>query len=301
LLALVVQLALSLLGLGIGLGTIDPLEESNPMSGIGTGAAIWWGISTLVALFVGGMVAGRLAGVPRRTDGLLHGLLTWALVTLFTFYLLSTAVGRIISGVGGVAGRTLSAAGQGIASVAPEAADAIKGELQERGIDLNDLKREARTLLRQTGKPELRPENLEREARGAAATARTEAGQAASNPQAADESFDDVIDQITNRGQGIASAADRDAAVNVVMQRTGKSRAESEQIVNNWINSYEQARARFEQTKQQASAQVRQTSDKAAEGLSKAALITFAGLVLGAGAAAFGGRQATPHDGVGTV
>ncbi|RYY08132.1 MAG: hypothetical protein EOO36_24060, partial [Cytophagaceae bacterium] len=41
-LAIVLQLALSLLGLGIGLGTIDPLTEQNPMAGIGTGAAIWW-------------------------------------------------------------------------------------------------------------------------------------------------------------------------------------------------------------------------------------------------------------------
>ena len=48
-LAIVLQLALSLLGLGIGLGTIDPLTEQNPMSGIGTGAAIWWIVTMSLA------------------------------------------------------------------------------------------------------------------------------------------------------------------------------------------------------------------------------------------------------------
>jgi hypothetical protein len=104
-LALVIQLALSLLGLGIGLGTIDPLTEQNPMSGIGIGAGIWWVISMLVSLYLGASVASRLAGMPRPTDGMLHGLLTWSVVTLLTFYLLTTAVGRIIGGVTGVAGR----------------------------------------------------------------------------------------------------------------------------------------------------------------------------------------------------
>lgn len=266
------------------------------MSGIGTGAVIWYGISTLVALYVGGMVAGRLAGAPRRTDGLLHGLLSWGLVTLFTFYLLTTAVGRIISGVGGVAGRALTAAGSGIAAVAPQAGEAIKGELKEQGIDLNDVKREARLLLRQTGKAELRPENLERQAKGAVRDAKTEAGQSAANPQAADDNLDDVIDKLTARAENIGNAADRDAAVNVVMKRTGKSRAESEQIVDNWITTAKRAQTKFKETKDAAALKAREAGDAAASGLSKAAIFAFIGMVLGAAAAGFGGRQATPDE-----
>lgn len=40
--AFVTMLALSLLGLAIGLGTIDPVEEQNPFAGLATGAAVWW-------------------------------------------------------------------------------------------------------------------------------------------------------------------------------------------------------------------------------------------------------------------
>ena len=295
-LALVIQLSLSLLGLGIGLGTIDPLQEQNPMSGIGVGAIIWWVLSMLISLYLGATVASRLAGMPRPTDGLLHGLLTWSLVTLLTFYLLTTAVGRIIGGVTGVAGRALTGVGQGIAAIAPEAGQAIQNELQQQGIDVSDLKREARLLLRQTGKPALNPNNLERQARAAGQSAQTEARQSAANPGAADDNFDDLIDRLTSRAETIGNAADRDAAVNVVMQRTGKSRAESEQIVDNWIAAGRQAQAKFDTLKVKAAQQARQIGDAAAEGLSKAALLAALGLGLGAAAAAFGGWRAVPHD-----
>ena len=296
LLALVIQLSLSLLGLGIGLGTIDPLQEQNPMSGIGIGAAIWWLVTMLVSLYLGATTASRLAGIPRPTDGVLHGLLTWGVVTLLTFYLLTTAVGRIIGGVTGVAGRALSGVGSGLAAVAPAAGNAIQGELKDQGIDLSDLKRQARLLLRQTGKAQLTPENLASQARAAGRDAKAEAGQAATNPQGADDSFDDLIDNLTSRADAVGNAADRDAAVNVVMQRTGKSRAESEQIVDNWIATAKQAQAKLKEAKDAAALKARQIGDAAAEGLSKAALLAALGLGLGAAVAAFGGRRAVPLD-----
>ncbi|RYY19231.1 MAG: hypothetical protein EOO36_06260, partial [Cytophagaceae bacterium] len=240
-LAIVLQLALSLLGLGIGLGTIDPLTEQNPMAGIGIGAAIWWIVTMLGSLYLGATVASRLAGIPRPTDGLLHGLLTWSVVTLLTFYLLTTAVGRIIGGVTGVAGRALSGVGSGIAAVAPQAGQAIQNELRSQGIDLTDIKQQARLLLRQTGKSQLNPDNLAAQARATGRDAKAGAEQSAANPQATNDNFDDVIDRLTSRADHIGDAADRDAAVNVVMKRTGKSRAESEQIVDNWIATAKQA------------------------------------------------------------
>ncbi|OGX90972.1 hypothetical protein BEN49_05690 [Hymenobacter coccineus] len=296
LLALVIQLSLSLLGLGIGLGTIDPLTENNPTSGIGVGAAIWWLVTMLGSLYIGATVASRLAGIPRRTDGLLHGLLTWSVVTLLTFYLLTTAVGRIIGGVTGVAGRALSGVGSGIAAAAPAAGKAIQGELKDQGIDLNDLKHQARLLLRQTGKADLTPEALERQAKGALATAKNEAGQSAADPQAAGNNFDQVIDNLTSKADNLGNAADRDAAVNVVMKRTGKSRAESEQVVDNWLATAKQAQAKLKETKDAAALKAREVADAAASGLSKAALLAALGLGLGAAVSAFGGRRATPYD-----
>ncbi|WP_223650503.1 hypothetical protein [Hymenobacter psoromatis] len=284
-----------MLGVGIGLSTVNPMQEGNPFNGLDTGAIIWYGISTLLALYVGGVVAGRLAGSARRADGMLHGLLSWCLVTLFTFYLLTTAVGGIISGVGGLAGRTLTAAGSSISAVAPQAGSAIQGELQKQGIDVNDLKHEARTLLQQTGKPKLQPSALESQARSAGNNAKA-AGQSAENPQNAGETLDQVFDNLTSRADNIGNAADRDAAVNVVMKRTGKSRAESEQIVDNWINNAKEAQAKLKQAKDAAALKARKVGEATASALSKAAIYTFIGMVLGALAGGFGGFQATPGE-----
>lgn len=107
--ALVVQLMLSVLGIGIGASTIDPLTEQNPAAGLGTGAGIWFVLTSLVALFVGGWVAGRMANAPLDTDRALHGVLTWGLTTLLTFYLLSTAIGGLIGGTANMLTRGMSA------------------------------------------------------------------------------------------------------------------------------------------------------------------------------------------------
>ncbi|GHA72195.1 hypothetical protein GCM10007389_27370 [Pontibacter akesuensis] len=293
---MVLQLTLSLLGLGIGFGSIDPAQEQNPMAGLGTGTLIWWIVSMLLSLFAGGWVAGRLAGMPTAFDSILHGILTWSLFTLLTFYLLTTAIGSIISGVGSVVGRTLSMAGQGIAAVAPEAGNAIQSQLQESGVNFQSIKQEARQILQQTGKAELQPENIEQEAREAGNAAQNTAGQAAADPQSAGSTFDAVMDKLYGQGSEIASAADREAAVNVIMERTGKSRAEANEIVNSWVSTYEQAKSQFKETKAQVGQQAQQIGGDVASAVSKAAIYAFFGLLLGAIAAAVGGKIGEPKD-----
>lgn len=296
LIALVVQLLLSLLGLGIGFGSIEPKTESNPFSGLATGALVWWVVSMLIALFAGGLTAGRLAGVPRSFDGVLHGLLSFSMFTLISFYLLTTAVGGIISGVGSLVGETLSMAGKGVAAAAPEVAGAVKQEMKNQGIDLAYLKQEARQILRETGKPELQPDALKRQASGAGNDISSEVGSGAENPQNAGNSADNIIDRLFSRADKVVDAADRDAAVNVVMKRTGKTRAESEQIVDNWIATYHQAGAKLDTLKNKAGETARNAGDAVASAASKASIYAFIGLLLGAAAAAVGGNVGKPKE-----
>lgn len=293
---LVTQLLLSLLGLGIGASTINPTTEQDPASGLGIGAGIWVVVTSLVALFAGGWVAGRLAGIPRNTDSMLHGILTWGLATLLLFYFLTSTVGSLIGGTFRVLGTGLSAAATGAAAAAPAVAGAAQDQLQQSGIDMSDVRREVGTLLRQTGKPELQPGAISNQADQATRQAQNAAGQAASDPANADGALNQILERISRSGSATIDAADREALTNVIMARTGKSRPEAEATVASYESTYQQARQKYEQTKAQASQTAREVGEKTASGVSKAATSAFFALLFGLLAAAVGGYLATPRD-----
>lgn len=126
--ALVVQVLLTLLGVGIGLATLDPGTGDNPAaSTFSIVAAIWYVVSGIIAAFAGGYIAARMSGKTVATTGALHGLTTWAFTTLLILYLLSTAVGSIVGGafsglssvVGGVGQTVAQAAGPALEDVNP--------------------------------------------------------------------------------------------------------------------------------------------------------------------------------------
>ncbi|RYC67999.1 hypothetical protein EQG79_21320 [Spirosoma sordidisoli] len=298
LVAIVSQMLLTLLGLGIGLSTIDPVSERNPTAGLGTGSAIWYIISSLLSLFMGGWIAGRLASTPRLFDGIVHGVLTWCLATLITIYFLTTTIGSLIGGASRLVGSLVRTAGTAVAAAAPSIGNAVEGELKDNGIDLKnldlgDLKKEANRLLRQTGDANLNPATLERKVEQAGQQAKTAADRAATDPAAADDIAGGLFDRLFKQGQTTVNSVDREDAVNVVMKRTGKSRAESEQIVDNWISTYQQAVAKLQQTQKEAEATTRKAADATASAASKAAIFGFLGLLIGVVAAGYGAKMGT--------
>lgn len=294
-LAMVVQLLLSLLGTGIGLSTVDPLQGETPGGkAFGIGAGIWWAISSLIALYIGGWVAAHLAGIPRKIDGVLHGLLTWGLSTLLIFYLLSTAVGSMIGGAFRLAGGVASTAAQGVAAVAPQAAGVVSEKLKDADISWDDIKQQAQKLLRQTGKPGLQPEAIEQKAEGAASSAKDAAQDAARKPAAADAEFESLLDKLVRQGKNVASEADREAVINVLVAR-GMTKEEAAKTVDNWQQTYEQGKAKAEQLKVEAEKKARAVADQTASAVSKGALWGFFALLLGGIAAAIGGAAGRPR------
>ena len=127
--ALMITFLLNLLFAGIGLANFDPATSNNPLSGYGTSSIIAVIVINVVALFIGGLVAGRLSGTPRRGDAVIHGILTWSLLTIGTILLLSTAIGRIVGGVAGLVGNTVSS----VTQAAPAAANALPNQLDVQG------------------------------------------------------------------------------------------------------------------------------------------------------------------------
>jgi hypothetical protein len=103
--ALISQLLLNMLGVGIGIGQLDVNANNNPTAGgLSIGAGIWWAISGIIAAGLGGYAAGRLSGVPEPSTTAWHGLTSWAVTTLITVYLLTTAIGSVMGGAAAALG-----------------------------------------------------------------------------------------------------------------------------------------------------------------------------------------------------
>ncbi|MCC3701474.1 hypothetical protein LLQ46_04830 [Rouxiella badensis] len=280
-LSIVTYLLLSMLGTAIGASTIDPLKESNPLDGLGTGALIWTLVNVLLSYAVGGYFAGYLA----RREGALHGVLSWGVVTLISAYIIATLFGSALGGAMNVAGEGLKAVGSGIASAVPQAGSLVKNQLQQANINLDDLQNELTTTLRQTGKPELQPENLKGQAQGAADQAMQQAG----SSQAPDQDIKQWLSGVISRGDSTLQAADRDALKNIIKARTGKSDQEADQIVDKAQQAYTQAYQKYQQLKADAEQKAREVADKAAAQLSKASWFAFVLLVIGGVIAGFAG------------
>lgn len=107
-----VQLVLTLLGIASGLSMTSVQQGDAP----GTGALIWAGISMLVSALVGAYVAGRMSGLKRKTDGILHGVVSWAVTTLLFVVLATSAGGSLLSGLFAGVGQGANVAAQSGAS-----------------------------------------------------------------------------------------------------------------------------------------------------------------------------------------
>ena len=140
--ALVVQVLLTMLGVGIGAATLAPGTGDNPTaSTFSITAGIWYVVSGIIAAFSGGYIAARMSGRTVATTGALHGLTTWAFTTLLILYLLSTAVGSIVGGAFSGVASAVGGLGQIVAqTAAPSIAmsnplDAIERQVRATGND----------------------------------------------------------------------------------------------------------------------------------------------------------------------
>lgn len=300
--SIVLYLLLTILGTAVGTSTIDPLREENPVEGIGMGAAIWSGISMLLAIAAGGYVSGRLA----QREGALHGLLMFGVNTLFFTWLLITIASNAVTGTLNILGSGLQAVGSGAKALAPPVTEMVKDKLAENNIDLSTIQNELETTLRQTGKPELQPEALQNQAQSEAGqiqnqTSGTANQTPAQTPDPGASANDDLASffkGLTDRNEATFQAADREALKNIIQARTGKSDAEAEQIINQTQQNYQAARAKYEELKQQVEQKSREVAEKAAAATAKAAWFAFFMMIVEAilaGVMGMMGRRTQPR------
>ncbi|TXM93774.1 PhnA-like protein [Methylobacterium sp. WL116] len=252
--ALVAQVILNMVGLGIGLSTVDPAGNGTPTAGsLSSGAGIWFVISGILAATVGGWLAGRLSGKPANTTTAYHGLLAWAVSTLVVVYLLSSAVGGIVSGASSAVSSTLGGAGNLIGGSVKTAAQAAAPSLPGMDNPFSNIESKVRNG---TGND---PEALKNAAVSAMRAAVT--GDAAQQKDAQEKA-----------AQALAKAQ------NIPVEQARTQVADYTKQFNDTVA----------QTKEQA----KQAADTAARVGSQGALYGALALILGALSAFFAGRGA---------
>ncbi len=136
--ALGVLILLSILGTAIGIQAIDP-GTGAPFEGIGIGAGIWWIVTSIVALGIGGFVAARLSGIPDKSSATAHGASVWGLVTILTVWMAASAVGSTINTAAGAFAGAFRVAG----SAATTAADAATSPNSPVDISASEIENAA--------------------------------------------------------------------------------------------------------------------------------------------------------------
>jgi hypothetical protein len=151
-----VWLVLHMLGIGIGLTAIDP-DDAGTLRGVGIGAGVWSAIAPLIALFIGGLVAGRVAPTINTANAAIHGAVVWAITGIATLLLLATAVSSAVQGAAATGRAAIEATGAADTGLA----------FEDLGITSQDLVEPINKRLAAEGLPTVTAESLEAAARDA--------------------------------------------------------------------------------------------------------------------------------------
>ncbi|SAK75367.1 hypothetical protein AWB76_04896 [Caballeronia temeraria] len=127
-LSMIVYLIMSVLGTAIGASLLSPMSKPDPLHGFGFGSGVWVIVTTVLAVFVGSYYAGRCAPVL----GWLHGLLSWAVMTLLVVYGMTSLITGAVSTAGSVAATTaqVSATAANQSGTTPSIVDSAKQQVQ---------------------------------------------------------------------------------------------------------------------------------------------------------------------------
>jgi len=252
--AIAVQLVLGILGTGIGLTMVDPVEGTTPgAAGFGIGAGIYWLITTVIALGAGGYSTARVAGVHDRFDALVLGLVVWGVTLVLTLYFLTSVVGGIIGGAFRTVGAVAGAATSTVGVAAPSVASIAK-------IDEGDVREQASAYL----------------------------SDAPSDPaqMTSEQAQKEIAKQLPALARGGAEGQQAESRiVDIVAAQRKISRPEAQAQVT-------QAKQQFVKTKNDAIATAKSATDNAAGAAAGTSFVLVLALLVGAGAAGAGATAA---------
>lgn len=255
--ALVTQVIVNLVGVGVGLAALGPTAADTPSAATASlGAGIWFVASGIVASLAGGLIAGRLSGKPLPGAAALHGLVAWAVTTLVVLYLLTSAAGGLVGGTLSTVSGALGGAGSLVGGTVQTAAQAAAPALSRISNPLDGIEQTVRQQA---------------------------AGQ---DPQAARDAAVAAVRAVLT-GDPAQKEQAKTRAADALAKAQGIPADQAKAQIDDYQKQYEQAVAT---ARQKAEAAAVTAKSAATQGAFYAALA----LVLGALAAVLGGRLGAP-------
>jgi hypothetical protein len=295
---------LIILGFGLGLSAVSPWSGSGASAqAIGVSTIVWLAFTQIAASAAGGFLAGRLRVKWASLHGdevyfrdTAHGFLAWAVASLATAALLTSAIGGVLSGGAKAAGATG-------AVVATAGATAMQGNMgnagESSGYFIDSLFRPAPAAANTGAAAGVAPAdsggaNMPMASMGAMGSG----GMANGNQSAGGNGNDSAMMSGQQRAEvtrifanalrnGSLSDSDRSYVAQILAKRNGMSQADAEKRVTDIYAGYSKA---INDSKEQAKAAADATRKAAAH----SALWMFVALLCGAFVASlsatFGGR-----------
>lgn len=312
---LAVSVLISMLVTSIGLFEFDPLSD-DPTAGIGATVGIGTAISMIISFLIGGFVAGKLAGA----DGVLHGLVVWAITSVFTVIMVvmltigavkvtSNVLGSVASVAGSVLSDVGSVAGKGVSELSKQAKD-LFGDIDINSKFRGDsIRKDVRRALRKSGVKELNPDYLQNQLKAVKGDLKKTVKKIAANPEQADDMINGFTDRLKARANKITRNIDRNDVSKAIANNTNLSKAEADKAVdqymdminnakdwaNEQINNLEETLQKAKQEWQEIKHEALVKAEEASNAAARSALISFFGMLIAAGlccwAGYFGARK----------
>lgn len=279
--AMILQVAMNMLGLSIGAAAIDPGDPNAVAPTFGTATVLWMAASILISLFVGGAVAGYMSGRVGRNEGLWHGLTVWAVTTILALWMLTSAAGSVLNGVTNALGQGLGLLGSTAAEIVPEVADSAV--LQDSL--LTSIRDEAGAMNGPTANTAATVDTTEGTN---GTTADGGNGAMAQQPRSMNASLVLAVGDMLSAEEGSPEADTARQNVTTMMTDMGYSQEEATATIDRWERDYRAVAA-------QASERAEQAAEDIANAVATTAGLTFMVIALGGLAAGAGGFLGAPE------
>lgn len=250
--ALIAMATLDALGTAIGAAVIDPTGPEDLFDpALGAAAVIWVAAYVLLGLFAGGWVTGQLSPIGSQLNTILHGLVMWGLTAIVSTLIIIWSAGGVLTGIGRALDQSADLFTTGFVDTVPSVIE--NTEFEEGTLDA--IQAELDSLLETDDTNEDRRLNLD---------------DFRLSRDIAEYVMADEVDD-----------AQRQDVIVAVEQRTTLSQQEAAETLDNWRDTFQEARVQFDET-------INQVTEDVTDTLAAISGIIFAMLFIGGAAAGLG-------------